>query len=840
MIDTIAKSNIALIGGGQFCKILLELWCGDALSGDKCPRILGVADKDANAVGFQYAQQLGLFTTTDYHRLYDLEGLELIIEITNNKTLCDTISKTKPSSIRLIDHIEARSLWCAIQIEKEKNRTLQSISGSDYSPEQLAHTIEQYTERINEIVSRRNKRYQDIERSLSSSERALSQIIQGSTMPTFVINENHVITHWNTAIERLTGYMADEMVGTNKQWLPFWDKERHTMADVILDQIKTQEIRKLYNYHWSSSALIEGAYEAEAFFPNLGENGKWCFFTAAPIKAPDDTIVGAIETLWDTTEKKNAEEARERHTRELALLCSIYNALSISDNLDDRLSDACLEISSYLSATNICIFTLESDGKYHLKYTYNICRRENVKYMEIENASLINQVTRTCQPVFIDDLALVNYEETEFLARRGIRSLAYIPMCTKEKRVLGVVRIESDQAHEYSNEEKRVLELIGNRIGVTIENTVLQNQCQKSEAKYRSLFNNDPNPIFIIDARTLKIITVNQRAEDCYGYSHEEMYNMPFLSLGDEADEELTSGIKNLSPGGAVFYSKKRHFKKGHIPFYVNINISHAQYSEGDCFIATTTDITESVEKETQLIQASKMTTLGTMAAGMAHEINQPLNVIQICTDFITKMLNKGVSPSLEDLQTLTDDISGNVQRATDIIKHMRDFARQSEVVTTRVCINNPIQDVFKVLGHQLKAHQVALELDLDPQIPFIMAEHNRLEQVFINLVTNAMHAMDEKADQTQGETIEKRLKIRSYSENGWVNATVADNGTGMPPEIMDKIFEPFFTTKEVGKGTGLGVSISYGIVKDYKGSIEVASEVGEGAVFHLRFPACD
>jgi C4-dicarboxylate-specific signal transduction histidine kinase len=253
--------------------------------------------------------------------------------------------------------------------------------------------------------------------------------------------------------------------------------------------------------------------------------------------------------------------------------------------------------------------------------------------------------------------------------------------------------------------------------------------------------------------------------------------------------------------------------------------------------IATTTDISESVEKETQLIQASKMTTLGTMAAGMAHEINQPLNVIQICADFFAKMIAKGSVISSEDLKTIAEDITANVARATGIIKHMRDFARQSDVVRTKVNINDPIKDVFKVLGHQLEVHQIGVKLDLDPHIPPIMAEHNRLEQVFINLVTNAVDAIDEK--QAFAHQDGKRLlKIRSFHENGQVVVTVADTGAGMPREVINKIFEPFFTTKEVGKGTGLGVSISYGIVKDYNGTIDIASKVGQGTRFELRFPS--
>jgi C4-dicarboxylate-specific signal transduction histidine kinase len=261
--------------------------------------------------------------------------------------------------------------------------------------------------------------------------------------------------------------------------------------------------------------------------------------------------------------------------------------------------------------------------------------------------------------------------------------------------------------------------------------------------------------------------------------------------------------------------------------------------------MVATTDITEVVEKETQLIQAGKMTTLGVMAAGMAHEINQPLNVIQVCADFFLKMLKRGAKIDDEDLRTMANDIVSNVERATGVIKHVRDFARQSELVRSKVNINDPIKDVFKVLGHQLKVHDIDVQLDLDPDLPDIMAEHNRLEQVFINLVSNAIDAMDEKSSQmdekssqTDAKDSTKQLTIKSFVEGQQVTVLVADTGTGMSEEVKNKIVEPFFTTKKVGKGTGLGVSISYGIVKDYNGSIEIDSEIGTGTTFKLTFPA--
>jgi C4-dicarboxylate-specific signal transduction histidine kinase len=176
------------------------------------------------------------------------------------------------------------------------------------------------------------------------------------------------------------------------------------------------------------------------------------------------------------------------------------------------------------------------------------------------------------------------------------------------------------------------------------------------------------------------------------------------------------------------------------------------------------------------------------------------------------------------------------VERATGIIKHVRDFARQSDVVRSKVDINAPIRDVFKVLGHQIKVHQVELALDLCEALPPIMAEHNRLEQVFINLVTNAIDTMDEKAEKAAPKKVEKRLRIATFLREGQVTATVADTGMGMSEEVQGKLFEPFYTTKKTGKGTGLGVSISYGIIKDYDGSIDIESALGQGTTFILKF----
>ena len=836
MTNELLQSNFAIVGGGKFCKNLIQLLFSEDFK-DQRFSILGVADINDRAEGLLYAAEMGIFTTTDFKDIYQLENLQFILELTGDAGQAGVLNQTKPDGIKIIDHVDSRTIWTSLQVEQEKRKALTALGENSFGADDIGSLFEKFADRLGEVITERSNRYVEIERELIESEEAVSQIIEGSTIPTFVIDRGHRITHWNTAMENLTGAKADAMVGTTRQSTPFWGEERPTMADVILDQIGETEIKKLYGKKWRKSLLIEEAYEAEVFFPRLGENGKWCWFTAAPIKGHDGSIVGAIETLWDKTEDKKAEEERELHTRELSTLCSIYSALNAPADLESRINQAVRELLNFLSADGICIYMLDNNDQYMLRHSQGLSEDACKKVRVLNEKSIIHRVAQTNEFTIYENLPEGCLDEICLLEEEKIASLAYVPISSKEKKTLGVIRIGSKTPTYFSLEQKNVLELIGNRIGLAIENAMLQEQYIKSEEKYRTLFNSDPHPIFILDSKTFKILDMNQRAQDDYGYSRTELRELNFLQLGDEIDEELNSGLQNLTEDQSLLFTKKRHTRKGGKPFFVNVNISLAKYGTGHAIIATSTDMTEVVEKETQLIQAGKMTTLGVMAAGMAHEINQPLNVIQVCADFFLKMLKRGAKIEDDDLRSMANDIVANVERATGVIKHVRDFARQSEPVRSRVNLNDPIQDVFKVLGHQLKVHEIEVTLDLESDLPEVMAEHNRLEQVFINLVSNAIDAMDEKSNQPDNTDKSKNLSIKSNFENNLVTVYVSDTGTGMSKEVQAKLFEPFFTTKKVGKGTGLGVSISYGILKDYDGGIEIESEVGKGTTFKLTFP---
>jgi signal transduction histidine kinase len=183
--------------------------------------------------------------------------------------------------------------------------------------------------------------------------------------------------------------------------------------------------------------------------------------------------------------------------------------------------------------------------------------------------------------------------------------------------------------------------------------------------------------------------------------------------------------------------------------------------------------------------------------------------------------------------------MDSQVDRASLIINHLRQFGRKTDIRKMHVQLNDCIRGTFTVLGRQLEVHGVKVELHLDEELPSIRGDSNRLEQVFLNLIMNARDAMDEK-ETLAGKGVEKVLEISSFRENDEVVVTISDTGLGMSEEVKEKIFEPFFTTKPVGKGTGLGLSISFGIVRDYDGNIDLESVEGQGTTFRIRFPAVE
>jgi PAS domain S-box-containing protein len=360
---------------------------------------------------------------------------------------------------------------------------------------------------------------------------------------------------------------------------------------------------------------------------------------------------------------------------------------------------------------------------------------------------------------------------------------------------------------------------------------------RESEEKYRFIFDHAPSPIFVIDADDMRILDVNARAEEEYQYTREELLNMSFADLGLDRDREKTaSRLQHIYSTEVTLLPVMQHRRLDGSIFMVNYQTCLSSYRNRPAVIAAVWDVTERLEKHARLIQAGKMATLGEMATGIAHELNQPLNVVKLGCDYLNKKLKACHEVSVEDLRQVTAELSGSVERASKIINHLRQFGRLADNTMAPIDINMPIRNVFNLLGGQLEAQQIGWRLDLADRLPQILGDSIRLEQVFINLILNAKDAILKHERNLPPEIKEETVTIRTFMEDDRLVVTVADTGPGVQESIRNKVFEPFFTTKKTGEGTGLGLSITYGIIKEHNGTIEIVADK-QGATFRLTFP---
>lgn len=233
-------------------------------------------------------------------------------------------------------------------------------------------------------------------------------------------------------------------------------------------------------------------------------------------------------------------------------------------------------------------------------------------------------------------------------------------------------------------------------------------------------------------------------------------------------------------------------------------------------------------EKQEQLIQAGKLATLGELTAGIAHELNNPLNNIGLFLGNIIDHLELHQIDRDRILRDLRSSMQ-QVRKATEIITHLRTFGRAAPASREPISVNEVIQRALSLMHEQLRLHQIKIRLELSPLMPIVRANAIQLEQVFINLLTNARDAV--------ANAPEKVITIWSIAREAVVDLIFEDSGPGIPPGLEQRIFDPFFSTKAVGAGTGLGLSITYGILKDHQGSISVISPAGSGAKFLVQLP---
>jgi len=359
---------------------------------------------------------------------------------------------------------------------------------------------------------------------------------------------------------------------------------------------------------------------------------------------------------------------------------------------------------------------------------------------------------------------------------------------------------------------------------------------KRTAADLIQLMNTANALIFSVDTDG-RINDWNKTAARIMGYSKAEVMGQLLVNeiISDNNSKALlkSSFDKTLAGEETSNYELPLYTRTGdRVDVLLNCACRHDALGNIAGVISVGQDITERKQAQTQLIQSSKLASLGEMATGVAHELNQPLNIIRMASGNICRKINKGLIDK-KYLHKKLERIKEQTGRAAAIIDHMRMLGRQAGNTLVKLDTGEVVHSVLGLIGEQLRLENIDIKLELPEVCPSVLGEQIQLEQVLLNLLGNARDAI-----QSNLASAEKCILIEvSADDAGQVRISLEDTGGGIDENIISRIFEPFYTTKEVGKGTGLGLSISYGIIRDVGGSLS-AVNTGAGVRFEISLPA--
>lgn len=368
-----------------------------------------------------------------------------------------------------------------------------------------------------------------------------------------------------------------------------------------------------------------------------------------------------------------------------------------------------------------------------------------------------------------------------------------------------------------------------NKVFLIARNTTEEKNKEVELLRFANIVENSINPIQITDLNG-KMIYVNLAFVKASGYSKEELLgkNPRIFGSGKHPKKFWDKMWKTIS-GGKVWFGEVEDKRKNGEPFYSQLLISpildHEENVTG--YFGIHRDMSEKKTLEKQLIHTQKMESIGTLAAGVAHEVGNPLASISA----LVQVLQRNTDDNF--IRDKLDLVKNQITRISKIIRDLVDFSRPSDYELLITDINQNLKEAIEITKVGTKAKDIDFEMRLSDDVPSLPLISDQIEQVFVNIVLNAVDAIHEKNDTGN----EKQIKIESSVVDDEVVITFSDTGTGIKEENLDKVFEPFFTTKEQGRGTGLGLWVSYGIIKSFNGIISVDSISGEGTTFTIKLP---
>jgi len=424
------------------------------------------------------------------------------------------------------------------------------------------------------------------------------------------------------------------------------------------------------------------------------------------------------------------------------------------------------------------------------------------------------------------------------LLREGIRSTISIPLY--KDRILGVFNLDSTEKFKYSEKDLRILSPVAKHISIALENALLFEEVEKEKKEWERTFDAITDMVWIEDPNQ-KIIRANKALLKAIGQTSvtikgtncmEVLRKLQITAqccLCLETIETQRTSFKELKGKGRTF----------HFWAYPLVDDDGNLYA----IVHYLKDVTSQKALEQHLMRTEKLASLGTLAAGVAHEINNPLSIIATCAD---ALLDRSQNSAFKDIKEFEDFpeyleiIHKEIFRCKEILQSLLEFARPSGTTFRRLNINEIIKEVILLVKHKAKHLKHNIELALQNNLPSVKGNAGNLRQLLLNIILNSIYFTPEGGTIKISSQLDEQEDERLLPSIKKIRLTVEDTGKGIPEKFLAKVFDPFFTTKPAGEGTGLGLSISYRIVEEHNGTIEIESKEGIGTKVIIKLPVSD
>ncbi len=676
---------------------------------------------------------------------------------------------------------------------------------------------------------RESENWQD---KLFREKRTIEGIIEGSPIPTFVIGRDHKIMFWNNACAELIGYEAVEMIGTDKQYMPFYSEKRPVIADLIVDN----DVAGLEKYYGKKrvrkSTVIEGAYEASDFFENLGGRRRHLYFLAAPIRDKKGEIIAAIETLQDVTRQTELKNDLKKHTE------------TLKNELDKNLR-LIKTIEGIIEGSPIPTFVIGRDHKIML---WNKACAELMGYEAVDMIGTDRQYMPFYQgkrPVIADlivdnDIEGLNkyygkkrvqkstvvegaYEARDYYKQLGGRSrhLYFLaaPIRDEEGEIIAAIETLQDvsREEEMAANLKEYAETLQNELS---ENVRLRHEVEAVYNYLRSIVDSSPDTLFDLSSDgIINYISGNLKAVN--GLIFGESKGKPFTEfVSPEHREQAMAVWEDVKKGIYQPFEIETTQKDGSKR---NLLITPRPVEGTDRYVFVQRDITEFKNLEKKIYESEKLAAIGELSAGIAHEVRNPLSSIKMSL----QILEKRMQPEGNDLKRFRiaqREVEHLEELVNDVLIYARPAVPRKEPSDIRKIVENALALVERLVTDK----NIHIQTDFEEALPPVYVDSAMLEQAFLNIYRNAADAMDM-------DGILRTTVRRTGDELAQLQITVEDNGCGIDASDLPHVFNPFFTKKKYG--TGLGMTQVKKIIDLHMGSIEIKSKKAEGTRVIVTFP---